>query len=85
MAKGKVKWFNTTKGYGFIEPDEGGSDAFIHISSVQDAGLSELVEGQAVEYDMEEAKNGKLCDMNIKLVDYYSPISLNHLSTLGYI
>ena len=69
MAKGKVKWFNSTKGYGFIEPDEGGSDAFIHISSVQDAGLSELVEGQAVEYDMEEAKNGKLCAMNIKLVD----------------
>jgi CspA family cold shock protein len=69
MAKGKVKWFNTTKGYGFIEPDEGGSDAFIHISSVQDAGLSELAEGQAVEYDMEEAKNGKLCAMNIKLVD----------------
>jgi len=69
MAKGKVKWFNTTKGYGFIEPDEGGSDAFIHISSVQDAGLSELVVGQAVEYDMEEAKNGKLCAMNIKLVD----------------
>ena len=67
--QGKVKWFNTTKGYGFIEPDEGGSDAFIHISSVQDAGLSELLEGQAVEYDMEEAKNGKLCAMNIKLVD----------------
>ena len=69
MAKGKVKWFNTTKGYGFIEPDEGGSDAFIHICSVKDAGLSELVEAQAVEYDMEEAKYGKLCAMNIKLVD----------------
>ena len=69
MSKGKVKWFNTTKGYGFIEPDEGGSDAFVHISSVQEAGLSELVEGQAVEYDMAEAKNGKLCAMNIKVLE----------------
>ena len=69
MSKGKVKWFNTTKGYGFIEPDEGGSDAFIHISAVQEAGLSELAEGQAVEYEMAEAKNGKLCAMTIKVVD----------------
>jgi CspA family cold shock protein len=67
MSTGKVKWFNATKGYGFIEPSEGGADAFVHISAVQEAGLTELVEGQEVEYEMTEAKNGKLCAANIKL------------------
>ena len=69
MSTGKVKWFNATKGYGFIEPSEGGADAFVHISAVQEAGLSELVEGQEVEYEMTEAKNGKLCASNIKVVE----------------
>jgi CspA family cold shock protein len=69
MSTGKVKWFNATKGYGFIEPSEGGADAFVHISAVQEAGLTELVEGQEVEYEMTEAKNGKLCAANIKLAE----------------
>ena len=59
MASGKVKWFNTQKGYGFIAPDDGGADVFVHISAVLGAGLSELREGRALEFDVEPAKNGK--------------------------
>ena len=51
MATGTVKWFNPTKGYGFIEPEDGGKDAFVHISAVQKAGLASLDEGQKVSYD----------------------------------
>lgn len=69
MAKGKVKWFNLAKGYGFIEPEEGGADAFVHISAVQEAGLNTLREGQALEYDMGEGKTGKLCALNLKLLE----------------
>ncbi len=68
MSTGKVKWFNITKGYGFIEPDEGGNDAFIHITAVQEAGLKELTEGQQIEYELLPAKNGKDCATNIKLI-----------------
>ena len=52
MATGTVKWFNPTKGYGFIEPDDGGKDAFVHISAVQKAGLASLDEGQKVSFDI---------------------------------
>ena len=52
MPTGSVKWFNPTKGYGFIEPSEGGSDAFVHISAVERAGMSTLREGQKVEYEL---------------------------------
>lgn len=58
MAKGKVKWFNPTKGYGFIAPDDGGEDVFVHISSVEQAGLGTLNEGQEISYELEE-RNGK--------------------------
>ena len=68
MSMGKVKWFNITKGYGFIEPDEGGNDAFVHITAVQEAGLKELTEGQQIEYELLPAKNGKDCATNIKVV-----------------
>ena len=54
MPKGKVKWFNSTKGYGFIEADEGGDDVFVHISAVKSAGMQDLDEGQEVEYDLVE-------------------------------
>jgi len=52
MAKGTVKWFNATKGFGFITPDDGGNDAFVHISAVERAGMSYLTEGQKVEFDL---------------------------------
>ena len=66
MSTGKVKWFNITKGYGFIEPDEGGSDAFVHITAVQNSGLDGLSEGQAISFDLEEGQNGKTSAVNLK-------------------
>ena len=60
MNKGTVKWFNTTKGYGFITPENGGQDSFVHISAVERAGLRELVEGQVVSYELiADRKTGK--------------------------
>jgi CspA family cold shock protein len=59
MPTGTVKWFNATKGYGFIEPDEGGNDVFVHISAVQKAGMDSLNEGQKVSYELEPGRNGK--------------------------
>ena len=68
MATGTVKWFNPTKGYGFIEPAEGGKDAFVHISAVERSGLSELTEGQKVEFEMVDGHNGKQNAANIKVI-----------------
>lgn len=59
MATGTVKWFNPTKGFGFIEPSDGSSDAFVHISAVERAGLRGLHEGQKVEYQLVPGRNGK--------------------------
>jgi CspA family cold shock protein len=60
MATGTVKWFNGTKGYGFIQPDEGGPDVFVHISAVERAGLRSLNEGQKVTYELErDQRSGK--------------------------
>ncbi|ATU94321.1 MULTISPECIES: cold-shock protein [Phyllobacterium] len=61
MTTGTVKWFNTTKGFGFIQPDNGGADAFVHISAVERAGMREIVEGQKIAYEMvRDAKSGKM-------------------------
>lgn len=69
MSTGKVKWFNAVKGFGFIEPDEGGSDVFVHITAVQEAGLKGLGEGQHIEYELLPAKNGRECAMNLKVLE----------------
>ena len=66
MPTGKVKWFNPEKGFGFIEPDEGGSDAFVHITAVRNSGLDGLDEGQALEYELVEGRNGKMSAENLK-------------------
>jgi CspA family cold shock protein len=59
MATGTVKWFNPTKGFGFIEPEDGGKDAFVHISAVQNAGMTTLREGQKVEFELVPGKDGR--------------------------
>jgi cold shock protein len=66
MARGTVKWFNSLKGYGFIQPQGGGRDVFVHISAVERAGLTSLNEGQVVEYE-EVANKGKTSAENLKL------------------
>lgn len=66
MASGKVKWFNPTKGYGFIQPNDGTRDVFVHISAVQRAGLSTLNEGQDIEYEM-VTNRGKQSAENLKV------------------
>jgi CspA family cold shock protein len=65
-TKGTVKFFNTTKGFGFIQPDTGGKDAFVHISAVERAGLSTLSEGQKVSYDLERGRDGKESATNLQ-------------------
>ena len=67
MASGTVKWFNTTKGYGFIQPDDGSKDAFVHISAVERAGLSTLNEGQRVTYELQPGRNGKSSAENLTI------------------
>ena len=68
MAVGTVKWFNTTKGFGFITPDDGGKDAFVHISAVERAGLKHLTEGQKIEFDLVQDRRGKMSAENLKPV-----------------
>ena len=67
MATGTVKWFNGTKGFGFIQPDDGGPDAFVHISAVERSGMGELVEGQKVSSDLErDRRSGKMSASNLQ-------------------
>lgn len=69
MTTGTVKWFNAQKGFGFIAPDDGSKDAFVHISAVERSGLSDLREGQKVGYDLvSDRKTGKMSAENLKLV-----------------
>mgnify|MGYP001332068124 CR=1 FL=1 len=69
MAKGTVKWFNPTKGFGFIEPEDGSKDAFVHISAVERAGLSTLSEGQKVTYELQPGQQGKSSAENLSIED----------------
>ncbi len=69
MANGTVKWFNATKGFGFIEPEEGGKDVFVHISAVQNSGLTGLDEGQKVSYEMEEDNRGRSSAAQLKVAE----------------
>ncbi len=69
MPTGTVKWFNSAKGYGFIQPDDGSNDAFVHISAVEQAGLSNLREGQKVEYEVVPGRNGKSSAENLVVSD----------------
>ena len=66
MTEGTVKFFNTTKGFGFIQPDDGGQDAFVHISAVERSGLSTLNEGQKVSYELETGRDGKQSAQKLK-------------------
>jgi CspA family cold shock protein len=67
---GTVKWFNSAKGFGFIQPDDGGKDAFVHVSAVEHAGLAHLVEGQKIQFDlMSDQRSGKMSAVNLKTVD----------------
>ena len=69
MTTGTVKWFNATKGFGFIQPDNGGKDAFVHISAVERAGMSTLNEGQKVEFELvSDRRTGKMSADNLKAV-----------------
>jgi CspA family cold shock protein len=69
MATGTVKWFNSAKGFGFIEPEDGSKDAFVHISAVERAGLSSLAEGQKVSYELQPGQNGKSSAENLSVND----------------
>jgi len=68
MPTGTVKWFNTTKGYGFIAPDEGGKDVFVHISAVERAGLTGLADNQKVQYELREGRDGRASASDLQVV-----------------
>jgi cold shock protein len=67
MANGTVKWFNATKGFGFIAPEHGSKDVFLHISALERAGMSRLEDGQAVTYDVEQGRDGRESAINLAL------------------
>ncbi len=68
MATGTVKWFNTTKGFGFIAPDDGGKDVFVHISAVERAGLTTLADNQKVSYEMQAGRDGRSSASDLQLL-----------------
>ena len=68
MPTGTVKWFNTTKGYGFIEPEDGGKDVFVHISAVERSGLTGLADNQKISYEMIEGRDGRESAADLKLL-----------------
>ncbi len=70
MPTGTVKWFNAAKGFGFIEPEDGSKDAFVHISAIERAGLSTLSEGQKVSYELQPGQQGKSSAENLSVIEY---------------
>jgi cold shock protein len=67
MTTGTVKWFNSTKGFGFIQPDNGGADVFVHISAVERSGMREIIEGQKISFELErDSKSGKMSACQLK-------------------
>lgn len=68
MSIGTVKWFNPAKGFGFIQPDDGSKDVFVHISAVERSGIGNLAEGQRVSFDLEQGRQGKSSATNLKAV-----------------
>lgn len=69
MANGTVKWFNATKGFGFIQPEDGGNDVFVHISAVEAAGLSGLKDNQKITFELEEDRRGRSSAGSLELLD----------------
>ena len=69
MPTGTVKWFNPVKGFGFIVPDDGSNDAFVHISAVERAGLTTLNEGQKVEFELQPGRNGRMAAAELKIIE----------------
>lgn len=66
MSTGTVKWFNSTKGFGFIQPEDGSADVFVHISAVERSDLGNLIEGQKVSFDLERGRTGKMAAINLR-------------------
>ena len=81
MATGTVKWFNPAKGFGFIEPDDGGEDAFVHISAVEQAGLSTLQEGQKVNFELQPGRNGKSSAENLTIASWVTCYNVEGLQS----
>ncbi|MEM9098060.1 MAG: cold-shock protein [Pseudomonadota bacterium] len=69
MATGTVKWFNATKGFGFIQPDDGGKDVFVHISAVERAGMTGLADGQKISFELEPGRDGRMAASNLAAMD----------------
>ena len=65
MSTGTVKWFNSVKGFGFIQPEDGSADVFVHISAVERAGMSDLREGQKLNFELERGRTGKMAAINL--------------------
>ena len=83
MPIGTVKFFNDTKGYGFIQPDGGGNDAFVHMTAVESAGMRTLRENQRVSYDLEQDRRGKMAASNLKAVDDEAPAGQDNSAPTG--